>query len=179
MIVRPASEKDIPGIARVRIDAWRTTYRGILSDSVLDGLSHPKDEERHRQYMAQQGTEYFVAELPREGIVGYLSGGPHRGTDARFGGEVYAIYVLQEHQRRGIGSALIRAWVASMRRKNINSALIWVLEGNKPGVAFYQRIGGKFIREQSIEIGGDSLRELAFGWDDLSLLEGGGADEKR
>jgi hypothetical protein len=32
---------------------------------------------------------------------------------------------------------------------------------------FYQRMGGQLIGEKMEEIGGKSLKELAYGWDDL------------
>jgi ribosomal protein S18 acetylase RimI-like enzyme len=177
MIVRPAREEDIPSIARVHVESWRTTYRGIVADSFLAGLSYQKHEERHRKYMAQPGAVYFVAEFPRGCIVGFLSGGPERSGDLRFPGELYAIYVLDQHRRHGIGSALVRQWATSLRQATLNSALVWVLADNKPAVDFYGRLGGKPLREQMIEIGGASLRELAYGWEDLSILHHGGIGE--
>lgn len=171
MTVRPAREDDIPCIARVHVESWRTTYRGIVSDSFLAGLSCQKQEDRHRRHMAQPGSVHFVAELPHDGIVGFLSGGRERSGDIHFPGELYAIYLLDPYRRQGIGSALVQQWAASLRRTALNSALVWVLADNKPAVTFYQRLGGKLLRERIIEIGGASLRELAYGWDDLSALE--------
>jgi hypothetical protein len=39
---------------------------------------------------------------------------------------------------------------------------------NKPAIAFYERLGGKYLRDQTIEIGGVPLKELEYGWEDLS-----------
>ena len=36
--IRRAHPGDAPAIARVRIDSWRTTYRGIMPDVYLDGM---------------------------------------------------------------------------------------------------------------------------------------------
>jgi ribosomal protein S18 acetylase RimI-like enzyme len=177
MIVRPAREEDIPSIVRVHVESWRTTYRGIVADSFLAALSYQKHEQRHRRYMAQPGAVYFVAELPGDGIVGFLWGGPERSGDRHFSGELYAIYILDEHRRRGIGSALVRQWVVSLRQAGLNSALVWVLADNKPAIDFYIRLGEKPLREQIIEIGGESLRELAYGWKDLSIPQSGGVGE--
>jgi ribosomal protein S18 acetylase RimI-like enzyme len=177
MTVRPAQQEDIPSIARVHVDSWRTTYQGIVADSFLSGLSNLKHEDRHRRYMARPGTFYFVADLPVAGIVGFLSGGPERRGDSRFAGELYAIYILNQHRRHGIGLALVQQWAASLRRAALNSALVWVLADNKPAVTFYERLGGKLLGEQMIEIGGESLRELAYGWEDLRTIPGGGFGE--
>lgn len=170
MIVRPAREEDIPSMARVHVDSWRTTYRGILADSFLAELSYQNCEDRHRRHMAQPGAVHLVAELAHAGIVGFLSGGLERSGDLDFRGELYAIYILDQHRRLGIGSALVQQWAASLRRAALNSALVWVLADNKPAVVFYERLGGQPLREKMIEIGGVSLKELAYGWQDLSNL---------
>jgi len=174
MTVRPAREEDIPSVARVHVQSWRTTYRGIVPDAFLNGLSCQKKEEGHRRHLAEPDAIYFVAELPRDGIVGFLMGGRERSGNVQFPGELYAIYVLDQHHRQGIGSALVGQWAASLRRAAVNSALVWVLADNKPAIAFYQRLGGRQLDERMIEIGGASMKELAFGWEDLSTLDHGG-----
>jgi ribosomal protein S18 acetylase RimI-like enzyme len=100
--------------------------------------------------------------------VGFLSGGPERSGDLHFPGELYAIYMLHQYRRHGGGRALVQQWAATLRREAVNAALVWVLAENKPAIAFYERLGGKRLREQAIEIGGEPLKELAYGWEDLS-----------
>ena len=36
--LRRAMAGDAPAIARVRIESWRTTYRGMIPDAYLDGM---------------------------------------------------------------------------------------------------------------------------------------------
>jgi ribosomal protein S18 acetylase RimI-like enzyme len=170
MRIRPASEEDIPAIARVHVESWKTAYRGIVADSFLAGLSQEKHEARHRRLMSQPGAIYFVAEMPGDGIAGFLSGGPERSGDLDFPGELYAIYMLEEHRRHGIGLALVRQWALKLRQVGMNSALVWVLAENTPAKAFYERLGARYLRESTIEIGHVPLRELAYGWDDLSAI---------
>ena len=38
VIVRRALVADARAIAQVRVDAWRTTYRGMIPDAYLDGM---------------------------------------------------------------------------------------------------------------------------------------------
>jgi ribosomal protein S18 acetylase RimI-like enzyme len=170
MRIRSASEEDIPAIARVHVESWKMAYRGIVADSFLDGLSYPKHEARHQRLMSQVGAIYFVAEMPGDGIVGFLSGGPEPSGDLGFPAELYAIYMLEEHRRHGIGLALVRQWAARLRQVDMNSALVWVLAENTPAKAFYERLGARYLRESTIEIGHVPLRELAYGWDDLSAI---------
>jgi hypothetical protein len=47
--------------------------------------------------------------------------------------------------------------------------LVWVFAAN-PCRAFYEALGGRYVREQEITIGGAQLREVAYGWSDLRGL---------
>jgi hypothetical protein len=46
MLIRDALQTDAAGIARVHVNSWRSTYRGIVPDQFLDSLSL----ERREQY---------------------------------------------------------------------------------------------------------------------------------
>jgi hypothetical protein len=50
--IREARISDAPGIARVRVDTWRTAYRGIVSDEHLNGLSCERAEASSRRWLA-------------------------------------------------------------------------------------------------------------------------------
>ena len=43
--IRTARIEDSPGIARVHVDSWRTTYRGIVPQDVLENLSYQQRQE--------------------------------------------------------------------------------------------------------------------------------------
>jgi ribosomal protein S18 acetylase RimI-like enzyme len=56
-------------------------------------------------------TVVFVAENLDRNIVGFVAGGAERS--GRFPGvsaELYAIYLLPEVRRRGIGTRLVKSW---------------------------------------------------------------------
>jgi GNAT superfamily N-acetyltransferase len=78
-------------------------------------------------------------------------------------GELYAIYLLREHQGRGAGRRLVHALGDALLSRGLRSMLVWVLKQN-PAVSFYQHLGGVQVMETQIEIGGVELPELAFGW---------------
>src|SRR3712207_3259974 len=110
-LIREASLEDVPAIARVHVDSWRTSYRGIVPKGCLAGLSYEHFEERWRGWLLGVGDPrwtYRVAEQPPSGrIVGFASGGPRQGPAyADYGVELYALYLLREHQRAGIGRGL-------------------------------------------------------------------------
>jgi hypothetical protein len=47
--------------------------------------------------------------------------------------------------------------------------IVWALEAN-PACRFYQRLGGVPVAAQTIDIGGQSLPEVAYGWPDITVL---------
>jgi hypothetical protein len=53
--------------------------------------------------------------------------------------------------------------------ENMYSMLVWVLEANHSRY-FYEALGGKQIDSQPIEIGGTTLTEIAYGWDNINSL---------
>jgi hypothetical protein len=48
--------------------------------------------------------------------------------------------------------------------------LVWVLTNNTQARRFYEVLGGHYVREQNITIGGVDLTEVAYGWKDITGL---------
>lgn len=112
-----------------------------------------------------------MAELNGQ-VVGFASYGQANDKNAGFEGELIAIYILQTAHKLGIGRRLVGDVVTALREEGCNSMMVWVLKGN-PARGFYERLGGEYLKEKYIEIGGDSLLEAAYGWRDLSRFRGG------
>jgi L-amino acid N-acyltransferase YncA len=109
-----------------------------------------------------------VAEL--EGVVvGFASGGPIREPLGKYRAEMYAIYLLQTSQLKGIGRQLIDALATTLLARNFTNLIVWVLEQN-PAIRFYEKTGAQRLESKQIEIGGVWLSEIALGWSDLSQL---------
>jgi GNAT superfamily N-acetyltransferase len=168
MPVRPAQSSDIPGIARVHVDSWRTTYAGIMPDDFLAGLTYVSREEMWRSLLMYPREWLYVAEED-DAIVGFASCGPERAGDTDYTGELYAIYLLVEHQGKGIGRALAQAVVARLLEEGFSSMLVWVL-ANNPSRGFYEALGGQYLYEKPITIRDATLTEVAYGWSDINPL---------
>lgn len=171
MLIREATERDAAAIARVQVDSWRTTYTGIVLDSYIASLTYSSREERWQQFLAASDEHFaFVADAGNK-IVGFASGGVNRDDDKIFQGELYAIYLLEQYQRRGVGRLLVKAVAGRLLRNDMSSMKVWVLAEN-PFRAFYEALGGKYVSEKEIVIGGASLLEVAYGWNKLNALLG-------
>ncbi|NJO42750.1 MAG: GNAT family N-acetyltransferase [Cyanobacteria bacterium CRU_2_1] len=172
MIIREACVDDASAIARVHVDSWRTTYRGIVPDDYLASLSFER-RERNWQQLLSQPTErrefIYVAELEPGQVIGFATGGKERSNHPIYKGELYTIYLLQNYQRLRIGHQLTLAIKNQFAEANIYSMLVWVLADNS-ACHFYEALGGQKIGEQPITIGGATLKEIAYGWMDTRVI---------
>ena len=147
-------ESDAAGIARVHVDTWRSTYRGIVPEEYLASLSYEKRCEVWRRVLTRtHGSEVvYVAEDRKSQIVGFASGGKERTGDPDFLGELYAIYVREGSQGKGIERQLASGVAARLLLDGMQSMPVWVLAEN-PTRRFYEDLGGTWLREQNITIG--------------------------
>ncbi|HEV2033627.1 MAG TPA: GNAT family N-acetyltransferase [Candidatus Dormibacteraeota bacterium] len=162
-MIRPATIKDAAAIARVHVESWRTTYRGMLPEEFLASLSELGYAERWERVIRDGASLVHVVEDAGE-LVGFASGGRERAGETAYTGELYAIYLLESAQRRGQGRELLRAIVDGLRRMKLRDMIIWVLRDNRPARLFYERLGGVYVRSQPITIGPATLEEVSYGW---------------
>ena len=165
ILIRKAKIEDAGGIAKVHVDSWRTTYKGIVSDTYLESLSYEKREPIWKRGINE--NHVYIAENENGKIIGFSSGGKERtGKYKTYTGELYAIYILKEYQGKGIGRLLVQAVVDDLKDRNLNSMLVWAIEEN-PACRFYEGLGGMKIDTEEIEIDGKKLSEVAYGWNNI------------
>ena len=168
-ITRPAQLQDAFAIARVHVDTWRTNYAGIIPDEFLAELSYERCQAGWIEELSDPrgNLHVFVMEAQPGQVIGFASGGPIREAVEGFDGELYNLYVLKAFQGLGYGKEL----VAQVRRDFIDrgyrAMLLWVLKEN-PTCRFYEKLGGKRIGEKIVEVGGNTLTDVAYGWTDLA-----------
>jgi ribosomal protein S18 acetylase RimI-like enzyme len=167
-VIREATPDDARAIATVHVSSWRTTYRGLLSDRYLDSLDVDDHEGRWLRLLASGAGDTFVAQEGSE-VVGFASCGRERDQDPIYLGELFAIYLLQDHQRRGLGRRLVSVAAERLIELEYRSMLVWVLAAN-PARAFYEALGGAFVRSRQMEIAGETKEEAGYGWLDAAVL---------
>jgi len=169
--IREATLADVAGIAEVHVDSWRTTYEGIISSHVLARLSHSRRESLWREILSAPppSTLTLVAVDAGDRVVGFANAGPGREPMEEYVGELYAIYILQDYQGRGVGTALMRGAVEHLLANGMGTMYVWVLSAN-PSRLFYEALGGTPIGTKTVDIGGRLLEETAYGWSDIAPL---------
>ena len=147
----------------MHVASWQTTYLGLLADEFLASLSEAGYAERWEQVIRNGATLVVVAEDAGE-LVGFASGGRERAGEVGYAGELYAIYLLEGAQRRGLGRELFRAIVEGLGGMQLADLIVWVLRDNHRARGFYERLGGVYVRSQPITIGPSTLEEVSYGW---------------
>ena len=92
--------------------------------------------------IAFRNTDRILVAKDAGRVIGFAAYGPYRDSGLREAGEVYAIYILREYYGKGVGYALMNAAVE--RLKGYSAIAVWVLEGNRRAIRFYQRYGFYF-----------------------------------
>ncbi|EMK2593202.1 GNAT family N-acetyltransferase [Bacillus cereus] len=167
--IRRAIKDDIQGIAKVHFDSWKTVYKGIFAEEILDNIAYEKREKQWEDIFQKEGNHQFrfVAENLNGEIVGFIDGGVERTGTYNCDGELYAIYLLQQYQGMKIGQKLFQALLSDCINNDMQSLLVWVVTNN-PSKKFYEKfnpekIDTKFLERVRVE-------ETAYCWRDLNLL---------
>ena len=169
--VRIARETDFQDIAQVYIETWRDSYAGTLPDRVLLDMKNEKLVVSFSQTLEHHSEVLVVAEDTKEGIVGMGTAGRNRDRRSRYLGEVYTLYVHPSHQNKGVGKMLLSHLFKELTKCNINSSIIWVLAGN-PSRFFYEVMDGKMTGIRDEILWGTALKEICYGWINLSKTIG-------
>jgi GNAT superfamily N-acetyltransferase len=163
--IRKATVADATAIAAVQVNSWQTTYRGIVPDSYLNRMDVSMRAERWQSILTDQisPTLVYLAEAASSQVIGFAAGGRERGNQSSYTGELYAIYLLQPFQKRGIGRLLLNAIAETLIQDGHQTMLAWVLKEN-PNCRFYEEIGGVSVQEKLIYFDNRPLQEVAYVW---------------
>ena len=172
--MRAATAADASAVAHVHQESWRTTYGGILPAAVIAEMAGRKTQAiwQRRLEAPAPGCATWLADCGGT-VVAFASCGPARHRLEGLEAEVYALYVLQEHQRRGIGAALLAECARHFVRNGLFGFYLWALKANRARL-FYEALGGSSAGEKSERLGQHSFLEVAYAWHDVAALAGRG-----
>lgn len=168
--IRTAAIEDAASISRVQVETWKTTYRGIVPESYLAGMSVDQRTPRWREHLST-AEHTLVAECDGK-VAGFISGGIIRDPLEAYDAELYAIYLLLRFQRSGIGTQLLIELARRLDRAGFKSMAVWLFEANA-AARFYEKSGAVRIGAKEREIDGVQIPLLAYGWQSLKGILAG------
>ncbi|MFF1877500.1 GNAT family N-acetyltransferase [Leifsonia sp. NPDC058230] len=154
--VRPASAADALGLARVHVESWRESYRGLMADEVLDD---PSFIIRREQFWTAaltdaRFTRHAVAAAILDGeIVGVAMAGPATPEGPAWEKQLYVLYTYAAVHGQGAGAELLSAVIDPR-----DSVALWVADPNPRAQAFYRKHGFDFDGTSKVEGGVRELR---------------------
>lgn len=175
--IRTAEPGDAMALARVHVAAWRSTYRGILPESYLAGLSLPRYESFWTRLLADPDPNLLRLVLAGEdgSIGGFLTAGtPHdlpAGGASSFRGQMHALYILENLQGRGYGRRLMVHAANCMAERRLTPFCLWVIADNVQARDFYELLGGLVTARRQQTIGGARVEELAYQFLDAAAMQ--------
>ncbi len=158
---RPVAE-EIDDLAEFHVRCWREAYAGLLAPDFLAGLSTGYRADIWSKVIADPAMLALVAWAGNE-RAGFIIAGPASPDYRKWAdSEIHALYVLGAFQGRGTGRRLLEAGLADRRRQGGTNAVAMVFSGNLQARGFYEAMGGRAVGEMAIELGGQSLVEIAY-----------------
>jgi ribosomal protein S18 acetylase RimI-like enzyme len=162
-MIRRAIPSDADGIARVHVQAWHESYRGIIPDEAVNAFSVEQRAAHWRTVLGQSDHLVHVAES--DGAVSaFVSAGAAR-PGLPVPGEIYALYVLDAVKRRGIGRLLFGRARDDLAARGFPSFGLWVLANNPAALRFYETLGGRADETRLDRKGKLALEELPYLWE--------------
>ena len=174
--IRKAKLGDELQIAEVHYSTYLSSYNGVVPKSLLsiysvNNLSVKWKEQIQASLLVATRKIIFVCERHEiknsesAKIIGFVSGGEIRELNQDFDAEIYSLFVLTEHQRRGLGSRLVHSfaeWLSQQGYKNMRVQMSEI----SSSCHFFEKMGGKLQSFDKLS----SFPFLSYRWDNLSNL---------
>ncbi|WP_093182627.1 GNAT family N-acetyltransferase [Sanguibacter gelidistatuariae] len=142
-------------MARLHVQSWRETYRGLMDDAVLDDPGFVGRRERFWTAALtdpRYGANEIAVALRDDVLVGIAMAGPAAEPDTDWSAQLYVLYVSVVVHGMGVGASLLNAVVAPPTHSGL-----WVADPNPRAQAFYRKHGFALDGESKVE---DGMREV-------------------
>jgi ribosomal protein S18 acetylase RimI-like enzyme len=166
---REATVSDCVAVARTHVESWRQSFVGIMPQTFLDKVSVENRAKAFEKRFSVDSYKMFVAEAPERGVIGFVDFGEPRESIDTYEAELFAIYVLPEFHRKGIGGRLFNLCIDNLVGNGQSSMYLFALEVS-PYKSFYEKMGGQVVGRKQIEIESITYDELVYGWNSLRQL---------
>ncbi len=136
--IAPLRLEDCDELGEVHVRVWRETYAGVMPADHLAGLSAERSAAAWRGIVESPVRRGGGALLARDDVgrlVGFVSSGPSRDTDAPTEWELYALNLVAEVHGSGLADLLLDSALGA------RDATLWVAAANARGRSFYSRRG--------------------------------------
>ena len=164
MTLREAQESDLTEIAVLHIANQRAAYRGLLSDSYLDGLDPARQQEKWESFFRQEGQKIFVVRN-HASLLGFAAW----KKDEEIPECLYldSLHVAPGAQGQGVGTALILQAAQCARENGYQTMSVCIVKGNEGARRLYTRMGAVHRKDFTDHFEGTSSHSEKLWWPKL------------
>jgi GNAT superfamily N-acetyltransferase len=169
--IRNATGADAETIATLHAENWRIFYRGIWTDSFLDG-------EVYKDRLTVWKARFDLPALNQHVFLATESGIPlgfaclYTDDDTVHGSLLDNLHVIANSQGIGLGRQLIKTVAAACLQYSTSKSLyLWVLEENDKARKIYKHLGAisqGTVKKQHPD--GSISNACRYGWKDVTQL---------
>jgi ribosomal protein S18 acetylase RimI-like enzyme len=147
-VVRPLSEGEVEQLGRLADEIWHAHYPGIISREQIDFMLGQRYSPAAIR-ASMPGRFWDVAWMGNQ-MVGFA----HSFADAAAATwKLDKLYVHPEHQRRGIGQALLLQAIKHATNAGATRLVLRVNKHNAAALAAYAKYGFKIYGQHVLDIG--------------------------
>ena len=149
--ILPASETDLPAIARLAGVIWRAHYPGLISTEQIEYMlakMYALETMRDEIYLRAIRYERL---LVGEELAGFAAHGP---TDQPKLFKLHKLYLHPAWHGRGLGSLLLAHCEGEAGRLGADHLMLTVNKQNAKAIGSYQRNGFAITNAVMVDIGG-------------------------
>jgi GNAT superfamily N-acetyltransferase len=139
LLIRSATEDDLPGIVDAYLDSWRGGYEGLLPERAINVQVELRREHDWRSAILSPTSGVAVA-LSDDRVVG-VAQATELSCPTRDLPEITMLYVRPDQWGHGIASALLASATAWIADRGHPSARLRVVEEQARARRFYEREG--------------------------------------
>ena len=147
---------------KIKIDNWRKTYKNIFPDEYLENLNLQNEVQKYKDGFNKRNVITF--EKDGEIIAYCYYGNRKEGKLQEYTGEVFAIYVKNNSQEKGVGTLLLQEAITDLKKIH-KKIMLWCAKENYRAIKFYKKNGLEIIDEETEKIGGKDVEKVALGID--------------
>lgn len=138
IVIRPATEKDLPGIQEI--------YNDAILHSIATFDTEAKTDEQMKVWLNQHSGQYpaIVAVLGEE-VLGWASLSRWSDRKAYDTTAEISFYVRQGHRGKGLGKQLLEVITLEGKQVGLRCILSRITEGNPVSVHLHEGLGYRMI----------------------------------
>ncbi|MBA3724326.1 MAG: GNAT family N-acetyltransferase [Candidatus Levybacteria bacterium] len=154
MIVREASQQDIPTLAILAQETYKATFGHTLTNEELTEAFKSRSEDYFYHIL---NTDTILVVEDKNKLLGYIQFGAVtyesvESTDNDI--ELNKIYIDKNYQGKGIGKVLMKSMFEHPRLDRIENIYLDVFDENKKAIGLYEKYGFKRIGKTPFKLDG-------------------------